>query len=106
MLAAQGNEFNPTRTLSGFVYEIVEGREAPIEGVRVYCEACTEEIQVASYTDKNGFYSFTGVWGTNFWIAASKDGYRDPPDTADWPGYREVTINGDNTRLSIQLARK
>ena len=111
MLAAEGIVFNPTRTLSGFVYEIVEAGEAPIEGVRVYCEPCTEETHASAYTDKNGFYSFTGVWGTTFSIWVTKDGYGDPPGSKpntgfpQGPGWRDVTINGD-TRFSIQLARK
>src|SRR5688572_9210646 len=54
-LAAAGVVFNPNRTLSGFVYEIVEGGDAPIEDVRVYCEPCTEETHSSAYTDSRGF---------------------------------------------------
>lgn len=110
-MAAAGLVFNPTRTLSGFVYEVVEGGEAPIEGVRVYCEPCTEETHSDTYTDKSGFYTFTGVWGNAFSIWVTKDGYGDPPGSKPntgfprGPGWRDVTINGD-TRFNIELARK
>ena len=99
--------FTPNITLAGVVFEVVHDEEVPIEGAWVYCELCTQETHAGMYTDNKGVYSFKGVWVGDdaFWISARKDGYRDPPDTADWPGYREVTINGD-TRFSIQLARK
>jgi hypothetical protein len=101
--------FAPNVTLSGVVFEVAQGAEVPIEGVGVYCEACGEETHTWASTDKKGFYSFKGVWGTPVSILVGKDGYQDPPGTMNsplfGPGWRDVVINGD-TRFNIQLARK
>jgi hypothetical protein len=97
--------FAPNVILSGVVFEIAEGVEAPIEGVAVYCELCGEETHTWASTDKNGFYSFKGVWGTSLSINVGKDGYQDPPGFPSNRGWRGVTINGD-TQFNIQLTRK
>jgi hypothetical protein len=102
--------FAPNITLSGVVFEITQGAEVPIEGVDVYCEACGEETHTWASTDKKGFYSFKGVWGTSVSIMVGKDGYQDPPGPThtafpNGPGWRDVAINGD-TRFNIQLQRK
>ena len=102
--------FSPNITLSGFVSEVAQGVPVPIEGVSVYCEPCGEGTHTFAYTDSKGFYTFTGVWGNQFSILVSKDGYQDPPGPVNkgrpsGPGWRDVTINGD-TRFDIQLVRK
>jgi hypothetical protein len=102
--------FVPNVTLSGVVFERAQGVEVPIERAWVYCEPCGEETHSGVYTDKQGFYSFKGVWGTAFSIRVTKDDYQDPPGPTNTgfpsgPGWRDVTINGD-TRLNVQLARK
>jgi len=99
--------FAPNVTLSGLVFEITRGAEVPIEGVGVYCEACGEETHTWASTDKKGFYSFKGVWGTSVSIMVSKDGYETAPGPPNpsGPGWRDVVINGD-TRFNIQLERK
>ncbi len=65
-------------------------------------------------TDKDGFYSFKGVWlssGIATPLRVAKDGYQDPaglpPRTTMplGPGWREVLINGD-TRFDMQLVRR
>jgi hypothetical protein len=99
--------FAPNVTLSGVVFEITQGAEVPIEGVDIYCEACGEQTHTWASTDKKGFYSFKGVWGTSVSIMVSKDGYEaapGPPDPSG-PGWKNVVINGD-TRLNVQLERK
>jgi hypothetical protein len=101
--------FAPNITLSDVVFEVAQGAEVPIEGVDVYCEACGEKTHTWASTDKKGFYSFKGVWGTPVSIKVGKDGYQDPPGTTNTPffgpGWRDVVINGD-TRFNVQLARK
>ena len=49
-------------TLSGVVFEETLNGRAPIEGVGVYCELCSEGTHTWASTDSNGFYKFTGVW--------------------------------------------
>ena len=103
-------------TLSGVVFEETLNARAPIEGVAVYCEPCTELTHVWAYTDAHGFYSFRGVWTdpghfpTRLLIR--KDGYTDPagiptptPPNPSLPGWREVVIDGD-TRFDVRLVRR
>ena len=102
--------FDPNITLAGEVFEIVQGKEVPVEGAWVYCELCTEETQSGMYTDNKGAYTFTGVWAKLFWISVTKPGYQDPrgpTDTGLPDGWlrRDVTIKG-NTRFNVELARK
>ena len=103
-------------TLSGVVFEETPTGRAPIERVWVYCEPCSEETHGGTYTDSNGFYSFTGVWtDPDFFptrIHISKDGYVDPaglptptPPNPSGAGWREVVING-NTEFDVQLVRR
>ena len=108
-------------TLSGMVYELVDGSPGErrgIEGVSVYCEQCGESTHNFAYTDANGEYVFPrGVWNegkTNFpsRIRVTKDGYGDPgglphttPPNPSGSGWREVMINGD-TRFEIELVRR
>jgi hypothetical protein len=100
-------------TLSGVVSEMGSDGQAPIEGVRVYCEAC-EPGHADAITDASGVYGFHGVWvsplaPTTLWV--NRSGYQDPaglpaPTTSpSGPGWREVTVNGD-TRFDIQLVRR
>jgi len=102
--------FSPNVTLSGLVFEIVQGVPIPIEGVSVYCEPCGEETHTYASTDSKGFYTFTGVWANQFSILVHKDGYQDPPGPVNngFPsgtGWRDVRISGD-TRFDVQLVRK
>lgn len=103
--------FAPNVTLSGLVFERIDDAQVPIEGVDVYCEPCGEETHTRTYTDKKGFYSFTGTWGSAFSILVRKEGYQDPPGMPinrgfpNGPGWRDVTIDGD-TRFDIELVRR
>ena len=101
-------------TLSGIVYEETPTGRVPIEDVEVYCEPCGAETHSGTYTDSNGFYSFSGVWveslPARIWIG--KDGYADPadlprptPPNPTGPGWREVAIDG-NTRFDAQLVKQ
>ena len=69
-------------TLFGVVFEETLNSRAPIQGVAVYCELCGAGTHTWSFTDSNGFYSFTEVWTdprrfpTS--VSISKDGYADP----------------------------
>jgi hypothetical protein len=103
-------------TLSGVAFEETPTGRAPIERVWVYCEPCSEETHGGTYTDSNGFYSFTGVWidPAHFptRIHINKDGYVDPaglptptPPNPSGAGWREVVING-NTEFNVQLVRR
>lgn len=108
-------------TLSGTVYELVDGspvQRRGVEGVSVYCEPCGESTHNFANTDANGEYVFPrGVWKdgrASFPIAifVRKDGYGDPPGlptptppNPSGPGWREVVINGD-TRFDIELVRR
>ena len=93
-----GVVFDSNITLSGFVFEIAQGVRVPIERAWVYCERCGEETHAGMYTDKQGFYSFKGVWGTAFPISVRRDDYQDS-------GWRNVILNG-NTRFDVELERK
>ena len=102
--------FDSNVTLAGEVFEIVQGKEVPVEGAWVYCELCTEETHAGMYTDNKGAYAFTGVWAKLFWISVTKPGYQDPRGSTDTglpDGWlrRDVTIKG-NTRFNVELARK
>jgi len=85
-----------TFTLSGVVFEVTPtGLQVTVEGVWV-----TESyFHAGVWTDRNGFYSFRGPFGTglNDSIGVSKEGYES--------GWRDVTINGD-TRLDVQIVRR
>ena len=93
-----GVVFDSNTTLSGFVFERAQGVEVPIERAWVYCERCGEETHAGMWTDKQGFYSFQGVWGYAFPISVSKDDSHNRV-------WRDVILNG-NTRFDVQLERK
>ena len=93
-----GVVFDSNITLSGFVFEIAQGVKVPIERAWVYCERCGEETHAGMYTDKQGFYSFKGVWGYAFPIRVTKDDYHDR-------GLRSLTLDG-NTQFDVELERK
>ena len=93
-----GVVFDSNITLSGFVFELAQGVKVPIERAWVYCERCSEETHAGMYTDKQGFYSFKGVWGYAFPISVRKDDYQDR-------GWRDVVLNG-NTRFDVELERE
>ena len=86
--------FRATYTLSGVVSEATPNGLIPIEGV----EVSDSYFHASARTNRNGFYSFTGPFGSgisySFYFA--KKGYQEAE--------RAVTINGD-TRLDIQLVR-
>lgn len=105
-------------TLSGVVSEVTPTGLVPLEGVRIEelsCDpagpiGCPVHISSAVVTDKNGFYSISGLFsGTgNNTVWASKAGYQD--STTDLPACeaapcRIINVNGD-TRLDIQLVRR
>ena len=98
-------------TLSGVVLEVTTTGERPIEGVAVYCELCGEATHSWAFTDRTGFYSFTGVWttpGARTPVWFSKEGYVDPPGVprlVGESGYRQVLVDGD-TRFDVQLVRR
>lgn len=109
--------------LSGVVEETTPaGTRLPIEGARVYCDACGEYGHTGTTTDSNGRYHFSGqiAAGGGMWLTGdgltplhvSKDGYQDPPGLPalsrryqDPSGWREVRVNGD-TRFDMLLIRR
>jgi hypothetical protein len=48
-------------SLSGVVTERTTDEQTPIEGVRVYCDACGATGHTWRFTDKNGPTRFTGI---------------------------------------------
>jgi hypothetical protein len=105
-------------TLSGMVYEVIDGQRRGIAGASVYCEPCGESTHNFTDTDSNGEYIFPhGVWtegrvGFPTRVLVRKDGYGDPPGlpkntppNPSLPGWREVVINGD-TRFEIEMVRR
>jgi hypothetical protein len=94
-----GLVFDSNVSLSGFVFETAQGVKVPIERAWVYCEQCGEETHAGMYTDKQGFFSFKGAWGTAFPISVRHDDYQDR-------GWRNVTLNNGNTRFDVELERK
>ncbi len=109
------NPFLDDVTLSGTVYQLVDGLRLGIEGVSVYCEQCGVETHNFASTDSMGVYAFpTGFWTEGrasfpARIFVSKAGYHDPEGVPkitsgnpSGPGWREVVIDGD-TRFDIEL---
>lgn len=84
---------SPTYTLSGVVSEATPAGPAPIEGAQVE----ESNRHVAARTDRNGFFSLSGLFAGSSSILVSKENYE--------TDRRTVTINGD-TRLDIQLRRR
>ena len=107
-------------TLSGVVSEVTPTGLIPLEGARVdeySCEEllpappffpgkeCLVVISQTARTDKQGRYSFSGLYpGKENSIGVSKEGFEDPFASSD-EGYQAVTIDGD-TRLDVQLVRR
>jgi hypothetical protein len=113
-------------TLSGVVSEETPTGLVPLEGVLVeeyscedvsasppfFSNACPVSVYQTTITDKNGAYSFSGLYaGKRNNIGAAKDGFEDPlaPDGPEDPNAadrsRTVTINGAS-RYDIQLVRR
>jgi len=84
-----------TYTLSGVVSEMTSTGQVPVEGVQVDEGYFHAQVK----TDTNGFYSFTGPYGTDIrnFVLFTKEGYLTATS--------EVAING-NTRLDVQLVRR
>jgi hypothetical protein len=112
-------------TLSGVVSEATPTGLTPLEGAHVHEYSCEEIVPAPPFfpgeacpvlifqtvrTDKQGRYSFTGLYaGKENSIGVSKDGFEDPFGISDGPegpgpNDRTVTIDGD-TRLDVQLVR-
>jgi len=112
-------------TLSGVVSEVTPTGLVPVESALVdeySCEdvspsppfwpsACPVTIYQITKTDRQGFYSVSGLYsGKGNTIGARKEGFEDPfegqpegPEVV--PNDQAVTIDG-NTRLDIQLVRR
>ena len=93
-------------------------RTGAVEGVDVYCDACGRGGHTSAFTDRNGFYVFSGDIdaGAGVLLSASgvtplyvsKDGYRVVGAISTLPdgsGRRDVTITG-NTTFDIQIERR
>ena len=112
-------------TLSGVVSEVTATGLTPIEGALVEeytCEevstrppffnsTCPIVIYQATRTNKQGRYSFSGLYsGKENTIGVSKEGFEDPFGISDGPegpgaNNQAVTIDGD-TRFDIELVRR
>ena len=113
-------------TLSGVVSEMTPAGPTPLEGARVDEYSCEELVPAPPFfpgkgclvsivqtvrTDKQGRYSFSGLYpGRENSIGVSKDGFEDPFGISDGPegpgsNNQAVTIDGD-TRLDVQLVRR
>lgn len=108
-------------SLSGVVYELTPSGRTPIERAIVYCELCGAQTHTFAYADDNGAYHFSGdlAKGGGVWLARgvptpiavgyyNRD-YEDPPGlpaVRNGPGWREVLIDGEDTRFDIELVRR
>lgn len=96
-------------TLSGVVFEETSDGRAVVEGVEVYCDSCGEHGHTGTYTDADGFYTFSGVYAGVTPLLLHKDGYTDPPGELTRPLgdrlRRNPVVSGD-TRFDIQIARR
>jgi hypothetical protein len=95
-------------TLSGVVFEVTSAGNAPVEGVRVYCDSCGAG-HADSYTDGNGAYSFTDVKTSVYPLWVAKQGYDLAKPTGragtGWMGSINADVNGD-TRFDIEIVRQ
>ena len=95
-------------TLSGVVFEVTSGGNAPVEGVRVYCDSCGAG-HADSYTAGNGAYSFTDVKTSVYPLWVAKQGYNLAKPTGragiGWMGSINADVNG-NTRFDIEIVRQ
>jgi len=111
--------------LSGVVSEMTAIGLIPIEGVLVeeysceevsplppfFSSTCPVVIYQVTTTDKQGRYSFSGLYsGKGNTIGVSKEGFEDPFGISNGPegpgaNNQAVTIDG-NTRFDIQLVRR
>jgi hypothetical protein len=94
-------------TLSGVVFEEVEGARVAVEGVQVYCDACGEHGHTSSFTDAQGLYSFPEVYAGDTVLLVSKTGYTVVGGTplGGWD-MRNVSVRENNTRFDIQVVRR
>ena len=92
-------------TLSGIVFEVTSTGNAPVENVRVYCDACGGG-HADSYTDVNGAYSFSDVKTAVYPLWVAKQGYDLARPTGragtGWLGSIDAQVNGD-TRFDIEI---
>jgi hypothetical protein len=111
-----------TFTLSGIVSEMTETGLAPIEGVqiddwscdpvfpgnrqRLPSDGCNYGLSQSTTTDKNGRYSISGVYATQNFVCATKEGYQGNMPESECGGYSgSLTVDGD-TRFDVQLVRR
>lgn len=113
-------------TLSGVVSEVTPTGLIPLEGASVHEYSCEELLPAPPFfpgkgclvvifqtarTDKQGRYSFSGLYpGKENSIGVGKEGFEDPFGNSDGPegpgpNDQAVTIDGD-TRLDVQLVRR
>lgn len=101
-----------TYTLSGVISELTATGRAAVEGVRVEALICHTDAYgcpinsvPTTITDRNGFYSVSGLYeGTNY-LWAIKDGYQPGPVPNCEGSCWTVEVNSD-TRFDIQLVRR
>jgi hypothetical protein len=96
-----------TVSLSGVVFEMVDGRREPIEGVEVYCDSCGEYGHTATHTDSSGRYVFPELFGRGYTLLlVRKDGYKvkNPVVASNLEG-AAVTVDTD-TQFDIELIRR
>ena len=94
--------------MSGQVFiESADGR-APVEGVRVYCDACGPLGHTDAFSDGTGAYSFDGVPNGLTTLLVLKSGFRlSHPSGPGYGGFGEIKtqVIGD-TRFDIELTRQ
>jgi len=101
-----------THTLSGVISEVTTSGRAAVEGVRIEVLICHTDAfgcpissVPTTITDRNGFYSVSGLYaGTNY-LWAIKDGYQPGPVPNCEGSCWTVEVNSD-TRFDIQLVRR
>jgi hypothetical protein len=102
-------------SLSGVVTERTATEQTPLEGVRVYCDACGAVGHTWKFTDKNGRYTFNGdlASGGGVWLSprdatplfVEKEGFLAVLPPANAVGQVSVKMNGD-TEFDVQMQRR
>jgi len=102
-------------SLTGVVTDRTTAERTPLEGVRMYCDACGITGHTWQFTDKNGRYTFQGdlASGGGVWLAPSyatplfveKDGFVVVMPSVDAAGQVSVKMNG-NTEFDVEMQRR
>ncbi|HTL45073.1 MAG TPA: hypothetical protein VL262_12100 [Vicinamibacterales bacterium] len=96
-----------TVSLSGVVFEMLQGSRVPIEGVEVYCDSCGEDGHTFLYTDASGRYRFPELFGRGYTLLLlRKDGYAVKNAIAVGNLEGAAVVVDTDTEFDIELVRR